>query len=169
MNIVFEKMGETHRKEIISIFNYYIQNGTAAFRSDIRPESYYDELLETSKGYPSYALKDDEKGCVVGFCLLRPYSPNPTFKEAACITYFISDEYTGKGLGGQCLSRLEKEARDMGVSELIAEISSENRGSIEFHKKNGFSYVGELTNIGKKFGRTFGVVLMQKGIFRAQK
>ena len=52
----------------------------------------------------------------------------------------------------------------MGIKNLLAEVSSENNGSLSFHKKHGFEVVGELKNIGTKFNRKFGIVYMQKTI-----
>ncbi|WP_411679767.1 N-acetyltransferase family protein [Clostridium thailandense] len=53
----------------------------------------------------------------------------------------------------QCLLKLQEYASEMGITDLVAEISSENHGSIEFHKKYDFYIAGELKNIGIKFNR----------------
>ncbi|MGM9531013.1 GNAT family N-acetyltransferase [Intestinibacter sp.] len=164
MNIIFEKMGLEHQEEIMKIFNFYIENGTAAFPGDKLPEQFYPMLLKRAEGYPSYAIKDMDDNCVVGFCQLSPYSPFSTFKSTACISYFIDDKYTGKKIGEKCLLKLEEEASQMGITTIIAEVSSENHGSIDFHKKHGFYVAGELKNIGMKFDRKFSVVHMQKDI-----
>ena len=71
--------------------------------------------------------------------------------------YFIQDKYTGIGAGGFALRRLEEEAK-----KLLADISTENEKSIEFHKRNGFRECGRLPDIGKKFGRSFGIVYLIK-------
>ena len=164
MNIIFEKMTLEHQKEIMGIFNFYIKSGTAAFSNKILPEPFYAMLMKKSEGYPAYAIKNTYNNCVVGFCMLSPYNPFQTFKSTACITYFIADEYTGKGLGKKCLLKLEQDASQMGITDLIAEISSENHGSIAFHKKHDFYVAGKLKNIGAKFNRKFGIVYMQKSI-----
>ena len=164
MNIVFEKMSFEHQKEIMKIFNFYVESGTAAFSNNTLPEPFYAMLMKKSEGYPSYALKNMDNNCIIGFCQLSPYNPFPTFESTAYITYFIANEYTGKGLGEKCLLKLEQYASKMGITNLVAEISSENHGSIAFHEKHGFYIAGELKNIGVKFNRKFGVVYMQKNI-----
>lgn len=164
MNIIFEKMNLEHQKEIMEIFDFYVKSGTAAFPNNTLPEQFYAMLMKKSEGYPSYALKNIDNNCVVGFCQLSPYSPFSTFKSTACITYFIANEYTGKGLGEKCLLKLEQDASEMGIIDLVAEISSENHGSIAFHKKHDFYIAGELKNIGVKLNRKFGIVYMQKSI-----
>lgn len=162
MNISFEKISEKHQKDIMKIYNYYVENSTAAFPSNPMPEQFYGFLLQRCEGYPAYAVIDSDTGCVVGFCMLSAYLPLQTFTKSACLTYFIAPEYTGKGIGGECLQKLESEAKQMGITQLISDISSENNVSISFHKKHGFVLAGELSDIGEKLGRSFGIVYMQK-------
>ena len=164
MSIIFEKMSERHQTGVMTIFNHYVENSTAAFPAKALPEPFYAMLMKKSEGYPAYTLIDSDNNYIVGFCQLSPYNPFSTFSEVACLTYFIAPEYTGMGLGSKCLDELEKEAKMMGIINLIAEISSENKGSISFHKKHGFEFVGELKNIGTKFNRKFNIVYMQKTI-----
>lgn len=164
MNIVFQKLGMEHQKSVIEIFNYYISTSTAAFPSTPLPEQFYPLLIKKSEGLCAYAILEGETNKIIGFCSLNPYNPFPTFQSTATVSYFIDHEYTAKGIGAKCLTLLEKEGKALGVHSLLAEISSENASSIQFHKKNGFVQVGELKNIGEKLGRTFGVVLMQKTI-----
>ena len=95
MNIIFEKMGNKHQKQVMDIFNYYISNGTAAFPGTVLPEQFYRFLMEKSEGYPSYVLKKDNNS-IIGFCQLSKYNPFSTFKSTANITYFISKDYTRK-------------------------------------------------------------------------
>lgn len=164
MNIVFENMNKKHQKDIMTIFNYYVENSTSAFPPKALPDQFYAMLLKKSEDYPGYALIDTDKDIVVGFCQLSAYNPFPTFIKTACLTYFIAPEYTGKGLGSDCLSKLESDAKQMNIEYLISEISSENSGSISFHRNHGFTVVGELHNIGEKFNRKFGIVYMEKSI-----
>ncbi len=162
MNIVFEKLGMEHQKSVIEIFNYYVTTGTGAFPPTPLPEQFYPMLMKRSEGLCAYAVVDADTERTIGFCSLSPYHPFSTFQATADVSYFIAADYTAKGIGAKCLSILEQEGKALGVHHLIAEISSENEPSIQFHKKNGFLQVGELKNIGEKFGRKFSVLLMQK-------
>lgn len=163
MTCTFEKLGPEHRDGVIGIFNHYIRTGTAAFREEVVGEDYYLKFLEVAAAHSGYAIRD-ERGRVAGFCLLKPHKPLSTFAETAELMYFLGPEHTGKGIGAQALQRLEDEARKSGIKNLLASISSENSGSIEFHRQHGFVEYGRLKDIGKKFGRTFSVVWMGKAI-----
>lgn len=162
MKIQFEPMTMEHQTPIMEIFNYHIKTGTAAFPSTPLPEPFFGMLLKKAEGYPSYICKNEESGSIVGFCQLSAYSPFPTFRSAASVTYFLAEDSTEKGIGSLCLAKLEESAKAMGIRHLIAEVSSENEGSLTFHQKHGFTVVGELKEIGYKLDRTFGVVLLQK-------
>ncbi len=164
MNIVFEKLGMEHQKSVMEIFNYYITTGTAAFPPAPLPEQFFPMLMKRSEGLCAYGVVDTEANQTVGFCSLSPYHPFSTFQATADVSYFIAADHTAMGIGAKCLALLEQEGKALGVQHLLAEISSENHASIQFHKKNGFVQVGELKNIGEKFGRSFGVVMMQKSI-----
>ncbi|WP_312045238.1 GNAT family N-acetyltransferase [Anaerotignum sp.] len=162
MNIVFEKLGMEHQKPVMEIFNYYVATGTSAFPPTPLPEQFYPMLMKRSEGLCAYAVVDADANRTVGFCSLSPFQPFSTFQGTANISYFIAEDYTAKGIGAKCLSLLEQDSKVLGVHHFIAEISSENQPSIQFHKKNGFLQVGEFKRIGEKFGREFNIVLMQK-------
>lgn len=69
-----------------------------------------------------------------------------------------------KGVGKQALEKLEGEAKKIGIKKLLVDISSENIQSINFHKKNGFVECGRFHNMGKKKGKYFDVVWMEKNL-----
>jgi phosphinothricin acetyltransferase len=60
------------------------------------------------------------------------------------------------------LDYLINKAKEKGITSILASISSLNERSINFHRKNGFIECGRFREIGKKKGKTFDVVYMQK-------
>lgn len=156
----FVNLDARHKKEVIDIFNYYIENSYSAYPENVVSEDFYDKLLEMTKGYPAYAIKVEDT--VIGFCFLRAFHQFPVFSETAEITYFINNNFCGKGLGKIALQKLEDEARHRGIYTILASISSENKSSIAFHLINGFTECGRFPGVGKKFGNTFDMVWMVK-------
>lgn len=161
MDYRFEKMRPEHAGAIMDIFNYYTRNSFAAYPEGEIPVQFFPMFFEIGKVYPSLVIIGPDDS-VIGFCLLRPYNPFEAFKETAEITSFIKHGFTGKGIGKAALQTLEDAARKMGIRHLLADISSENTGSIEFHRRNGFTQCGRFSDVGKKFGRNFSVVWMEK-------
>lgn len=160
MPYTFEKMADEHRAAVIDIFNHYIANGFAAYPSEPVSDAFFDRLLEMARGYPALVVKDDT-GTIVGFAFLHPHRPGNTFRRAAEITYFIRPEHTGKGIGTAILERFKPAAREQDIDTLLANISSRNERSLQFHRKNGFGVCGRFRRIGRKFGEDFDVVWMQ--------
>jgi len=50
----------------------------------------------------------------------------------------------------------------LGIKNILASITSENKQSIAFHKRNGFSQCGQFPQIGKKFNTPFDIIWMIK-------
>jgi phosphinothricin acetyltransferase len=161
MDIKLKPMSKDNQKEIIDIFNYYIENSFAAYPEKRVPYNYFERFLAMCKGYPA-VIAEDDSGTVVGFGMLRMHSPVPTFSSTAEITYFIKPGSTGKGIGSMMLDHLVREGKKKGLTSLLASISSLNEGSINFHRNHGFIECGRFKKICKKRGTVFDIVYMQK-------
>ena len=163
MKTGFRPFGDEYAKDVIDIFNYYIESSFAAFPDQTLPVAAFAMLKSMTKDYPAYVVVDEDDNCrCTGFGFLRAYNPMPAFSTTAAITYFIGNGYTGKGAGKKLLEMLESDALNKGINTILAEISSENPGSINFHKQNGFTECGRFKSIGIKRGKAFDVIWMQK-------
>lgn len=161
MNYSMFPISNEDRKSIIDIFNHYVENSFAAYPEAKLPYEAFDMFLQMSQGYPTAKVKD-KNGRVIGFGLLRSHNPMSTFAKTAEITYFIHPDHTGKGIGTKLLSLLEEEGMKKGITNILANISSLNPRSIDFHKKNGFIECGRFKSVGRKKGQLFDTVWMQK-------
>ena len=159
----FERLDAKHQNAVIAIFNYYIENSLAAYRDKIVENCFFENFVGDIDKYPGYAILNSKKN-VVGFCMLEPLMPIDTFKEVAEITYFVHKDNTGMGIGTCALNKLIDDARNIGVKKLVANISSDNIGSIIFHIKHGFEEYGRLRKAGNKFGKYFDIIYMEKMI-----
>lgn len=115
------------------------------------------------EGYPFYVIEDEAQD-VIGFGFLGTYHPSVVFRRTAEVTYFIMPSHIRQGLGTRLLNVLIAEARKMGISTLLANISSLNQPSIEFHLARGFKQCGRFERIGLKRGTAFDIVWMQRFI-----
>jgi L-amino acid N-acyltransferase YncA len=157
-----EPAGEDDGKAIIDIFNHYIENSFAAYPAEPVPYQFFEHFRRMSEGYPFLLARYDGK--VLGFAMLRPYSPIPAFSMTAEISCFVAPGHTGKGIGSALQEALLDEARNMGIRSVLAGISSLNRPSLEFHRRRGFVQCGRFVKIGRKWEEDFDVVWMQKMI-----
>jgi phosphinothricin acetyltransferase len=156
-------MTGAHRGDVVDIYNHFVENSYAAYPDETLGYEIFDYFRRISSGYPAVVVKDAD-GTVVGFAFMSAFFPIQTFERTAAITYFIKPEHTRKGIGQTILERFEKSAAEMGIEWILAHISSLNTDSISFHLKNGFEECGRFRKVGKKFGRVFDVVWMQKPV-----
>ncbi len=163
MKIEFKPMDPGHREQVIGIFNYYVENSFAAYPEDPFPPGFFDELLKMCEGYPA-VVAEDENGEIAGFGLLRPFHAYPAFSRTAFITYFLKPGFTRKGIGRRLLGYLIEQGRKKGITSILADISSLNHQSIDFHRNNGFVECGRLEGVGIKKGKVFDVVYMQRKV-----
>ncbi|MDD1664068.1 MAG: N-acetyltransferase family protein [Methanomicrobiales archaeon] len=146
--------------EIARIFNHYVRKSFAAFPDREVGSSFILQLLEQAKDSGCYGVESE--GEFIGFGMIRPLYPFPNLMAAGEVSYFISPGFTGQGTGTRLIGVLEGRARELGMVSLVARVSSRNRKSIRFHRKNGFSICGRIRGIGIKFGMPFDVVILQK-------
>lgn len=160
MDCTLDYLSQEHENDVMDIFNYYTENTFYAYPEGRLPNAFFSMFIGLAKAYPSYVIKYNDS--IIGFCLLRPYNPMSAFKRTAEISYFIKKEFTGKGFGSKALQRLEEDAKKLGIKVLLADISSKNQDSINFHLKNDFTQCGLFRNVGFKLNEYFDVVWMGK-------
>ena len=162
MNIKFERLSENHAVDVMDIFNYYAENEFSAFADVRMPDKYFAMMLKTVANYPAYAVYQNSN--FAGFGFMRPYSPMGIFKKTASVSYFLHPSFTGKGIGSSILGKLIEDAAEAGIENIMAEIASENHGSINFHKKHNFNECGNFPAIAEKFGKKIDIIWMHRKI-----
>ena len=129
------EMRKSDRDAVMRIFNHYATTSFAAYPDGPLPLQFFELLREGA--FSAIVLEGD--GSVIGFGLLKPFLPFPAFRKTGMLTYFIGPDAVGNGLGSRLLERLSEDARKMGMTTLVANMSSKNEASIRFHKHHGFS------------------------------
>ncbi len=161
MDYRFEKLGPRHRKGVADVFNVHVVEGFAAYADVLVDDAFYSLIKGMVRDYPALAVVAGDN-MVTGFGYIRPYSLLPSLSRTARLTYFLLPEYQRRGIGTRLLEHFEEEAKDLGVDCLLADVSSLNPVSLAFHKKRGFTEVGRFVRAGRKFGRDFDIIWMQK-------
>jgi L-amino acid N-acyltransferase YncA len=150
---------------MLGVFNYYVKNSFAAYlETPVGPDffqNFHDESRQNkNEQFPFYVIETND--IIAGIGTLRPYFPFPNFLHTGVLSYFILPEYTRKGIGTKLLDTLCQDARKKKMKSLLANVSSRNEASLNFHLKNGFVECGRFKDVGTKFGEYFDVVWLQK-------
>ncbi len=157
-NFTLKEYSKEDIQAVTEIFNYYITHSYAAYPEELFSPEFVEQMLDSE--LPKFVVSDDGK--VIGFAMAYKYHPAKVFDRTTKFAYFIMPEYTHKGLGKMLLQQLELACRSISIETVLVHISSLNKPSIQFHLKNGFKECGRFKKVGKKFGKDFDDVWMQK-------
>lgn len=108
---------------------------------------------------------------VVGFATygdFRDSVTRPGYRFVVEHSVHVSEGAWGSGVGRVLMEALIGRARASGVRTMVGAIDSSNTGSIEFHRRLGFAETGRMPDVGHKFDQWLELVLMQRGIARAE-
>lgn len=145
---------------IARIYNHYILSSTATF--DTEPKSVEERaewIADRDPAHPVFVSERD--GAIVAWGALGPYRARRAWGQTAEVAVYVADGMTGMGLGPRMLGALIEAAGSAGLHVLVSQIVSENEASIRMTSRAGFSEVGTLREVGRKFDRWLDVVIMQ--------
>jgi phosphinothricin acetyltransferase len=148
---------------ITEIYHHAVRHGTASFETDPPDEAEmsrrYRALVDG--GFPY--LIAERAGTVIGYAYAGPYRTRPAYRYTVEDSIYIDPAAQRRGVGRALLEELIAQSTAHGFRQMIAVIGdSAQIASIALHRAVGFHYVGNLQNVGFKFGRWLDSVLMQR-------
>lgn len=162
MDVSIRPAAPTDVPAILEIVNHAIENTTAIYDEAPRTLAQQRDWFQQKQLSGDPVLVAETSGNVVGFATFGIFKPKIGYRFSVEHSVYLSPEMTGKGIGRKLLSELIDVARKKSIHTMAGYIDSDNAGSIAFHEQFGFEKVGELKEIGYKFGRYLNVTLMQR-------
>ena len=159
--MIIRQARENDAEAVGRIWNEVIRSSVFTFNS---VEKSVDEIREliAEKRRHDHPVLVAEACMVLGFATYGQFRQGIGYARTMEHTIHLAHDARGRGTGRCLMERLEDEARLRRVNSLIAGISGENSGAIQFHAALGYARVASLPRVGRKFGRWFDLVLMQK-------
>lgn len=104
---------------------------------------------------------DGDGGTVLGYAAYGAFRSYEGFRDTVENSVYVASGLRARGVGTALMTELLARAQEDGKHVMVAAIESENAASLGLHTKIGFSTVGQLPEVGVKFGRRLGMTLMQ--------
>lgn len=153
---------DTDLEGILLIYNDAVQNSTAIWNDHVvdldNRRAWLAERHE--QGYPVLVAIDDAQK-VAGYASFGPWRPHDGFRHTVENSVYVSPEHRGSGIGRSLMQALIERARTLEKHVMIAFIESENRASVHMHQQIGFMHVGQIRQVGCKFGQWLDLTMMQ--------
>lgn len=144
------------------LYNYYIENTCITLEEEpVTPEEFGARAARITKDYP-YIVARDGAGKPIGFAYLDVFNPRSAYRCTADLSIYVDRACRGSGVGQKLYAEIERLGRERGMENLISIITSDNEGSLRFHRKNGFAEIGVMPAVAFKFGKYLDVSFFQK-------
>lgn len=146
---------------ILEIFNHAILHSTAVYSYEpytpIQLEAWFEEKQVNNFPVLVSTLQNE----VTGFVTYGTFRLRPAYKYSMEHSIYVHPNYRQQGIAKLLMKQIIEVAIQANLHTLIGGIDAENVVSIHFHKEFGFKEVGNLKQVGYKFGKWLDLVFMQ--------
>ncbi len=148
---------------ILEIYAPYIENTAVSFEYTVPTrEEFTARFLKITARFPW--LVWEEEGVVWGYAYGSLPFERAAYQWTAAASIYLCAEACGRGIGKQLYADLERLLRLAGYRKLYALITTDNDGSVAFHRAMGYRYVATMPDCGYKFNKWHGIVWMEKDL-----
>jgi phosphinothricin acetyltransferase len=110
---------------------------------------------------PCFLVLETEDS-VAGFVTYDQFRSGVGYQHTMEHTIILAPHAQGQGEGRALMLAAMEHARARQVHSLVAGVSGENAAGVAFHLALGFEQIAVLPQVGRKFDRWMGLVLLQK-------
>ncbi len=103
-----------------------------------------------------------ERDDVLGWGLVKRYSPRPGYRFCGEILVFVRPDQRRRGYGSRIKQALVERGKAFRYHHLLGRVWGTNAAGLAFHKAFGYEVVGIQRDIGYLNGRWEDVVVLQK-------
>ncbi len=141
---------------MLAIYRPYVEGDTASFEYETPSlEEFTGRFERVAADFPWYAAEED--GVLAGYAYASRAFERAAYQWDADLSVYVAAPFQGRGVGRALYGRLERDLARMGYVNAYALVTAENRSSVAFHERMGYSLMAEFPASGYKFGRWLGV------------
>lgn len=149
---------------ITEIHNYYVVNTHVTF--DVTPFTVDERrpwFREHSAGgrFRLLVANAPARG-IVGYVTTGRFRPKAAYETTVEASIACSPESRGLGLGTRLYKALFEALVQEDIKRIVAAIAQPNAASNALHRKMGFVPIGTFTSVGRKFGKYWDVLWLEK-------
>lgn len=155
---------------ILDVYAPYVRDTAITFEYEVPDvHEFQARITNTLRKYPY--LVAERYGSIVGYAYAGTFKDRAAYDHSCELSIYVRPTVQGRGLGRELYETLTKQLRAMGIENLYAcvsypEVEDEylTLDSVRFHEHLGFEICGRFHKCGRKFGRWYDMVWMEKFI-----
>lgn len=148
---------------LTAIYNHYVRETAITFDLEPYTEEKRRPWLEEFAEKGRYQLfVADRAGMAVGYACTRRFRDKAAYDTTLETSVYLAPGAVGQGLGRALYERLFAALEGVDAHRLMAGITLPNAASVALHERLGFTPVGVMREVGRKFGRYWDVLWMDR-------
>lgn len=148
---------------IVEIQNYYIEHTHITFDvHPFTPEQRREWFRDHNNGSRYRLLIAEDQQKIVGYACTGRFRPKPAYETTVEVSVACDPNAIGKRIGTRLYEELFAILGGEDLHRAVAGIAQPNPASNALHQRFGFRPVGTFTEVGRKFGRYWDVLWMEK-------
>ena len=153
---------------MLAIYAPYVEHTAITFEYTVPSE---DEFLRRfhaiTENFPWLVAEEDGK--ILGYAYASRFKERDAYQWAVETSIYVADGMRRRGVGRALHDKLQELLQDQGILNMNACISYIDKedeyltqDSVRFHERLGYTIVAHFHQCGKKFGRWYDMVWMEK-------
>lgn len=149
---------------INDIYNYYVRSSHATFETNEwvieQRAAWFKDYEQQQNLYKVFVATIE--GEVVGFAYNAKYKEKPAYRTSSEVTVYLKHGIAPRGIGSALYEALFSALENAELHRFYAIVAMPNAASIRLHEKFGFKLVGELDEVGYKYGKYHATAILEK-------
>lgn len=149
--------------DLTAIYNHHVRTTPVTF--DVEPytvearRTWFEQFAPTGRHRLLVAVEDGE---VAGYAGTTTFRPKAAYAPSVETTVYVRPEAQGRGLGRALYAALFAALEGEDVHRFLAGVTLPNPASVALHRAVGFTEVGVFREVGRKFGRFWDVLWLER-------
>lgn len=156
---------------LLAIYAPYVESTAITFEYDVPTvEEFRRRIVDICDRYP-YLVAEDETGRPIGYAYANAFKERAAYQWSVETSLYVDKKYHRLGIGRCLHDELEAALRQQGILNMnacISYIDPEDeylsQDSVRFHSRLGYKQVAHFHQCGRKFGRWYDMIWMEKMI-----
>lgn len=143
-------------EQIASIYNYYVANTIITFEEEpVAPSDIAGRITRVTARHPWIVREEGDR--ILGYAYADLWHSRCAYRLSVETTVYVASTELGRGAGTALYRTLLAQLRTLGVHCAIGAIALPNDASVALHERFGFTKVGQMKDVGRKFDRWIDV------------